>query len=51
MQMVVVITTGKQREAGKYSPHSPVPLDRNKQVHMKTARGLGVTPTNFSSSC
>lgn len=47
MQMVVVITTGKQKEAGKHSPHSPVPLDTKKQFHMKTGRGLGFTPTNF----
>jgi len=45
--MVIVITTGKQREAGKHSPPSPVPLDIKKRVHMKTARSLGVTPTNF----
>lgn len=50
MQMFVAITTGKQEEAGKHSPHSPVPLEAKMEVHMKAARSLGITPTDFSSS-
>lgn len=50
MQMVVAITTEKQEEAGKHSPHSPVPFEIKMEGHMKAAKGLGITPTDFSSS-